>query len=328
MPLRRPQIPSPPEPTESDEHAMPFNPVKVIGGVLIGLLVFVVFIGTYFTVQQNERTVVSRWGQFSYVAEPGLHFKMPFSDSTTDYRTDIQSLWSGKDKVNTYTVDNQEVDVSFTIFYRIPTDKVAYIYTNNRDYDARLRSMAIDRLKAAMGQVNVQLVAEKRGELRDAIKAILIHDLAPMGVEITDFQLTDLQYTEAFRNAVNNAAVQKANIESVEYQRQQAEKTAQTVKIAAIGQADAAREQARGAADATVLNAKAAAESRLLQATAEAKAIQLQGEAQGAAIKAQAEALKQNVDLTELRKAERWDGKLPTSVYAGAPIPFMSVPQR
>ena len=154
--------------------------------------------------------------------------------------------------------------------------------------------MSIDRLKATMGRVNVQSVAEKRGELRDAIKAVLAHDAKPYGLEVTDFQLTDLQYTEAFRQAVNNAAVQKANIESVEYQRQQAQKSAEMVKIQAEGQANALREKAHGEADA-----------RLLNATAEAKAIQLQGEAQATAIKAQAEALRTSTELVELRKAER-----------------------
>ena len=49
----------------------------------------------------------------------------------------------------------------------------------------------------------------------------------------------------------------------------------------------------------------------------------MQGEAQAAAIRAQAEALKSNPTLIDLRKAERWDGKLPTAIYAGAPIPFL-----
>jgi uncharacterized membrane protein YqiK len=88
------------------------------------------------------------------------------------------------------------------------------------------------------------------------------------------------------------------------------------VAIQAQGQANAAREAAKGAADA-----------RLAQATAEAKAIQLQGEAQARAIQAQAEALKANPDLVSLRKAERWDGKLPTNMYGSAPIPFLNAQQ-
>jgi regulator of protease activity HflC (stomatin/prohibitin superfamily) len=294
--------------TRSDDSR---KPVKLIGAAVAGLLLIVIFLMTYFTVDQNEMAVVTRFGHIEYVAGPGLHFKIPFVNATEHYRTDIQDAHPQK-AVNTYTIDNQEVDVVFTVFYRIPADQVAYIYTNNRDYQSRLMAMTIDRLKAGMGQVNVQSVAEKRGELRDAIKATLAHEAKAYGIDVTDFQLTDLQYTEAFRNAVNNAAVQKANIESVEYQRQQALKTAEMVKIKAEGEANAAREAARGTADA-----------RVLTATAEAKAIQLQGEAQAAAIKAQADALKANTELVALRKAERWDGKLPVAIYANAPIPFL-----
>ena len=32
-----------------------------------------------------------------------------------------------------------------------------------------------------------------------------------------------------------------------------------------------------------------------------------------------------NPALVELRKAEAWDGKLPTNLYASAPIPFLNV---
>lgn len=289
------------------------SPVKFVGFGLIALICIVLVLMAYFTVDQNEMAVVTRFGQLSYIADPGLHFKMPGMNNTLAYRTDIQEL-KPTSPVNTYTVDNQEVDVLFTIFYRIPPDKVAFIFTNNRDYKDRLYSIAIDRLKVAMGSVNVQSVAEKRGELRDVIKAVLKHDAEPLGLDITDFQLSDLQYTDSFRTAVNNAAVQKANIESYEYQRQQAVKQAEMVKVQAEGKANAARAAAAGEADA-----------RVFQATAEAKAIQMQGEAQATAIKAQGDALKANTGLVDLRRAERWDGKLPVNIYGSAPIPFMNV---
>ena len=275
------------------------------------ILAFIVAFDGYFTVQQYQRTVVTRFGQLTYVAEPGFHFKLPFVDATRPFRIDITDVAPDR-AVNTYTIDNQEVDILFNVYYRVPVDQVAFIYQNVSDARERLYIMAVDRLKVEMGKVNVTSVAEKRGQLRDAVKAVLQNDAKSLGIEVTDFQLTNLQYDEGFRNAVKNAAVQKANIEAVEYQRQQAEKAAETARIQAIGQANAARETARGAADA-----------RVLQATAEAKAIQLQGEAQAAAIQAQAEALKANPELVNLRRAERWDGKLPTAIYGSAPIPFL-----
>lgn len=288
--------------------------VKWAAGGFFVFLLMVVFLMTYFTVDQNELAVVTRFGHMVYVADPGLHYKIPFVNSTEHYRTDIQEL-KPKEAVNTYTIDNQEVDVTFTVFYRIPSDKVPFIFTNNRDYQARLMTLSIDRLKAAMGQVNVQSVAEKRGELRDVIFTTLQRDAQPLGVEVTGFLLPDLQYTKGFREAVNNAAVQKAMIESVEYQRQQAEKSALTAKIKAEGEANAVRAAAAGAAD-----------GRLLQAKAEAQAIQLQGEATAKAIKAQSDALSANARLVEYKKAERWNGELPKNMLSNV-VPFMSVNQ-
>lgn len=288
----------------------PLSPARIAAAAAVLLAIIVAFDG-YFTVQQYQRTVVTRFGQLTYVAEPGFHFKLPFVDATRPFRIDITDVAPDK-AVNTYTIDNQEVDILFNVYYRVPVDQVAFIYQNVSDARERLYIMAVDRLKVEMGKVNVTSVAEKRGQLRDAVKAVLQNDAKSLGIEVTDFQLTNLQYDEGFRNAVKNAAVQKANIEAVEYQRQQAEKAAETARIQAIGQANAARETARGAADA-----------RVLQATAEAKAIQLQGEAQAAAIQAQAEALKANPELVNLRRAERWDGKLPTAIYGSAPIPFL-----
>jgi regulator of protease activity HflC (stomatin/prohibitin superfamily) len=292
-----------------------YDKLKMVGLAIIGLLLVIVFFMTNFTVGQNELAVVTTWGSLSHVAGPGLHFKMPFMQDAYTYRTDLQAL-SSTNKVNTYTIDNQEVDIQFTVFYQIPNERIEYIFGHNRDYKARLESLVIDRVKAAMGKVNVQQVAEKRGELRDTIRDTLKRDAQPLGIEIVDFQLPDLQYTDSFRAAVGAAAVAKAGIETKEYERQQAQKAAETIAVQAEGNANAVRANAKGAADA-----------RLAQATAEAKAIQLQGEAQATAIKAQADALKANPDLVNLRKAEKWDGKLPVNMYGSAPIPFLNAQQ-
>jgi hypothetical protein len=95
---------------------------------------------------------------------------MPFVNSVYAFSTDIQGLViadknaDGKQVgVNTYTVDNQEVDVVSTIFFRLPVDKIEFIYQNAQDYKPRLVSIAVDRLKAEFGKVNAAHVAEKRG---------------------------------------------------------------------------------------------------------------------------------------------------------------------
>jgi regulator of protease activity HflC (stomatin/prohibitin superfamily) len=288
-------------------------------GVFIVAVAIIALAGklSYFTVNPYERVVVTRFGDILYVAAPGFHFKIPFVDATHAIRTDIRNLQPGKQGENTYTIDNQEIDVIFNVFYRVPIKNVEYIYTNVPDFRHRLYIMAVDRLKSEMGKVNANHVATKRGEIRDAIKAVLAHDARSLGVEVTEFQLTNLEYTRSYRQAVEMAASQKAGIEAREYERQQAQKTAQRAAIEAEGKANAIRAEAKGQADAN-----------LLVAEAEAKAIRLKGEAQAAAIKAQADALRQNAALVELRKAERWDGKLPTQMLSGiTPLMTFQAPQ-
>lgn len=296
-----------------------FNPIKLVVSGILAICAIILLLATYFTVAPYERAVVTRFGKIIEVADPGLHFRVPFVHSVHRIRIDLQNITMPTDNkghqitANTYTIDNQEVDVVFNLFYRVPPEKVAFIYENVQDYKERMFNMAVDRLKSEMGKVNATHVAEQRGKLRDKITEVLTKDAQELGLVITDFQLTNIEYTKSFRQAVEAAASAKANVETREQERIQAEKVAQTVKISAIGQADAQREKAKGNADAILLNA-----------TAEAKAIQLRGEAEAKAIRAQAEALQQNQKLVELRKAEKWDGKLPVWMGTG-PMPLMQV---
>jgi regulator of protease activity HflC (stomatin/prohibitin superfamily) len=294
-----------------------FNPIKLVFAAIVGVCAVIFFLSTYFQVEQYERAVVTRFGKVVEVAEPGLHFKLPFVHSVAFLRTDIQNITmpvnrEGKqESANTYTIDNQEVDIVFNLFFRIPPDKVAFVYENVQDFRARLFNMAVDRLKSEMGKVNATHVAEQRGKIRDAITKVLENDAKELGLVITDFQLTNIDYTPSFRKAVEAAASAKANVETREQERIQALKVAERVKIDAEGKANAAREDAKGKADATLAIAKA-----------DAEAIRLKGEAEAKAIKAQAEALAQNAKLVELRKAERWNGELPRQLLSGV-VPFM-----
>ena len=80
--------------------------------------------------------------------------------------------------------------------------------------------------------------------------------------------------------------------------------------------------------------AEAEANARKAEADGEAYANLTIAKAQAEALRVQNAALSQNKDVLELRrievervKAEKWDGKLPQNIYAGAPIPYFTVPE-
>jgi regulator of protease activity HflC (stomatin/prohibitin superfamily) len=281
--------------------------VALAAGILLMLLS-----GSFYTVAEYERAVLTTWGEFRAVVDPGLHFKLPVAQSVRRYPINIQQVTI--ERVNTYTIDNQELDAVVTIFYRLPAEKLEFIYRNVPDYEERVAAITIDRFKSELGKVNTSQVAQKRGEVRDRIKEVLGATVgATLGIDIVDLQIPNIDYTDSFRAAVDQAAVAKTLVEKQEQQKRQAEIAAEQRRIEAAGLANAAREEAAGQADA-----------KLLQAKAEAEAIRLKGEAEALAIRAQAEALRQNPNLIELRKVERWDGSVPQWNGTG-PLPLLNL---
>ena len=109
----------------------------LITTAIFGVLALTLFFMTYYSVDQFERVVLTRFGEVQSVEGPGLHFKTPFVHSITSFNTQIQEVTTKK-AVNTYTVDNQEVDIGFTIQFRIIPEKVLFVYQNVRDYEQKL----------------------------------------------------------------------------------------------------------------------------------------------------------------------------------------------
>jgi modulator of FtsH protease HflC len=279
------------------------------------LLILLYVVSPFFTVGEYERTVVTRFGQFHSLAGPGLHFRVPFVNGLETFPIGIQRMQ--KDHLNTYTVDNQELDALVTLNYRIPESEVRRVFTTNRDYRANLESFMIDRFKREMGKMNITQVAAHRGDVALAVQKSLEGEaLTLFGISIVDFQINDIRYTEQYRRAVDAAAIAKAKVEQSEQERRQAEVVAQRQKIQAEGEANAVREQARGKAD-----------GELLLSTAQAKGKELVGLAEAKALEAQGQALRSNASLIQLEVAKRWSGNLPVNMYGSAPLPFLNLHQ-
>src|SRR3990167_8194414 len=216
--------------------------LKLIVGGIVAVCLMILFFSSYYSIAQYERGVLTRFGKVVKVSDPGLYFKVPFMYSIEKYRTDILSLTTDPKGVSTYTVDNQEVHVVFTVQYRLRPDKVAFIYENVQDLRSRLFQIAEDRLKAEMGKVNTSHVAEKRGDIRDGIKRVLQEATRTLGIEVADFQLNNIEYDPTFASAVKQAAAARATVETREQERQQSIKVAETDRIVAEGKANAVKE--------------------------------------------------------------------------------------
>lgn len=285
---------------------------KVILLSIGGVFVAVGLLSTGYTISPNERGVITNAGAYGGVADPGFHLKIPFVTAVHYFRIDTQQFETPE--LNTYTIDNQEIDAKLTVQFQIPVDEVGYIYTHNQGYEQNLLSMVVNEWKIAAGTVNVGDVAQNRGNLVKRVDGVVKERAKALyHLDVTDVQLTNLDYAQTFRDAQAQAAVVKTQVEQAQGLQHKAQIEADTAKIVAAGQANQAIEQARGLAQSTKL-----------QADATSYATQKNGEAQARATQLLAAAVAATPALVDYTRAKQWNGVLPSAIYASAPIPFLN----
>ncbi len=268
--------------------------------VLVGLTVF---FGSWYQVDQGERGVHLRNGAVIGSAEPGLGFKLPVFDSIK--RISVQNLNRQYEKVPAYSKDQQTAEIKVSVSFHVPPGDVVELYSEYGSIEG-LTSRVVDRqvptqVENVFGrytavsavQNRVQLVQDVTKAIREAIKGPLVID---------SVQIENIDFSDAYEKSIEL--------------RMQAEVLVQTEKQNL--------EKEKVNAEIALTQAQGQANSNLARARAEAEATRLKGEAEATAIKARAQALAQNQDLVELTKAERWDGKLPTTMIPNAALPFLT----
>lgn len=280
---------------------------KLLGGILAAIvLVFVLSLvfGSWYRVDQGERVVVLRTGAVRGVSEPGLHFKLPILDGIVRFPIQTQSVVY--EKLQAYSQDQQPADIQMSVTWRLPADKVADAYAEFGSL-ANLQARLIDRrvpqaMKTVFGGFTAVTAIQHRAELNtkvaDAIKAALDGDIF-----VESIQIENIDFSDAYEQSVESRMLTE-----VEVQKRQQELA-----------------QKRIEAQITVTAAQAQADSQLAVARANAEATRIQGEATASAIKVRGDALRENPGLVSLTAAERWDGKLPSTMLPGATVPFVKV---
>jgi hypothetical protein len=144
--------------------------IPLLLGVVAIIALVVASLG-YYTVEQGERGVVLRFGQVTEVAQPGLHFKIPFVDTVemVSIRTRILD-WSGPNLMHTYSRDQQpaELTVRLTYFIKPDNDSVKALYAQYGSVDNYAQAViwprASEQIKTTFGQFNA-VTACRRGRI-------------------------------------------------------------------------------------------------------------------------------------------------------------------
>jgi regulator of protease activity HflC (stomatin/prohibitin superfamily) len=288
------------------------NLVAAIAATAFFVVLFAMF-GTWYTVDQSERGVLTTNGAYTATSAPGLHFKLPFVQEVTKISIQQQStVWEctqGSACLQAYSLDQQPADLRVSVLWHTVPDKAEQVYVQYGGDLAAVRDRLIGRkvpqaVKTVFGQFTAQSAIQDRAKLNGAVDQAVkssVDEDAPISIDAVNIE--NIDFSDAYEQAIE--------------QRMQAE--------VAVRKRQQDLEQEKIAAQIQVTQAQGRADSQIAEAKANAEATRIQGEATAAAIKARGDALKDNPGLVALTQAERWDGKLPVTMLPSGAVPMLDL---
>ncbi|TMG92066.1 MAG: band 7 protein [Betaproteobacteria bacterium] len=284
-------------------------PLRRICIVIAGVIVLVL-LWPFYSVPTGSRGVVTQFGKIVGIEGEGLAVLPPWQKlSNFSIRAEKADIENAEGS----TSDTQPVKVSMTVRYSIATDRVSEVfekYSHDGNLSSYVQTATQEIFKAVTAKYTAPDLIAQRAKVSSDINAALREKLALYGAQVINIDMRNFAFSDSYMHAINEKVTQ-------EQLRLGAENKLKTVEA----------EQKQ-----KVAIAEAEASARKAQADGEAYANLTIAKAQAEALRVQNAALAQNKDVLELRrievekiKAEKWDGALPTAIYAGAPIPFLNV---
>ena len=227
----------------------------------------------------------------------GLNWKSPFQKVIKmDNRTQKKV-----EEFQAFSSDIQEVDIMLAINYSINQETAQNLYrTVGVEYYTNIvYPRLLESTKSVFSSYTAEQLIGNRENLSNEIKELVIPDVARYGIIISDISVQDIDFTDAFTNAVE--AKQVAAQDKLTAETKQAQLTMEAEQ-------EAQRQVIKAQADAE--QAKIAAQADLEVTKIQADAAEYAGLKEAAKNKAISEWL--TPDLLQYYYIQQWDGKLPT----------------
>ena len=289
------------------------NAAKWVRNLIVLFAVVVLFAAfwPFRSVPTGSRGVLTQFGAIKQIEPEGLVLVMPWQRLAL---FSIRAESAQIDNADGSTSDQQPVKVSLTVRYSISPDKVSEVYekySHDGDLSSYVQTATQEVFKAVTARYNAPDLIAKRSQVSSDINQALRQKLDMYGAQVINIGMRNFSFSDTYMHAINEKVTQEQLRLAAENKVKTVEAEQRAKVVTAEAEANALKAQADGEAYATV---KAA--------TAQAEALRVQNEA-----------LAKSKEVLELRrievervKAEKWDGKLPQNIYAGAPIPYFNVP--
>ena len=287
-----------------DEETWKFQP-----RMMFSFLAFsICLLGCIKTVPTGSTGIVTTFGRIEDITlDAGIHFMSPVKKVINmDNRTQKQSI-----EMSCFSSDIQEVSVIYTVNYQINKANAQEIYrTIGTEYfDKIVMPKVLESVKAIFAKYTAEDLIASRSVLSKEIEGILVDDLANENIQITATSIENIDFTDAFTDAVEAKQVAEQN--KLKAQTEQAQAT-----LEAEAQAERQVIKAKADADAAIVAANADAEVAKISADSSL----YQGEKEATILQRVGEQMERYPNLVRYKYYEKWDGKLPETVLGDSEV--------
>ncbi len=216
---------------------------KIVIAVVIVLLVAFIGMNSITIVRPGHTGVVVTLGKVKEgQLQEGIHIKAPFVQEIVQIDNRIVKL-----EVDTeaFSKDLQTVATTLAINYRVDKSKSYNIYKNiGADYEAIVVTPAVNEvLKAITANYTAEESVTNRALISDGLVEGLNDKLNEIGLYVTDVNIINFDFSEAFINAIEEKQVAQQQLLKAETEKQtaitNAEAEAETIRIKAEAEAAA-----------------------------------------------------------------------------------------
>jgi regulator of protease activity HflC (stomatin/prohibitin superfamily) len=168
----------------------------------LGAVVLVLFLSSFFTIATAQVAVITRFGKFLRVAEPGLNWKWPFIDAVAgriSLRVNQISL-----TMETKTKDNVFVTIPISVQNRVRPEKAYDAFYKLANPMEQIQSYVEQVILGHVPGMTLDEVFANQSSIAAAVKQELDADMAAFGFEIVNVLVTDIVPDAKVKSAMND----------------------------------------------------------------------------------------------------------------------------
>ena len=165
----------------------------------------------FFTVEQQQRAIVERFGKFVRVAGPGLQTKTPFVTRVAGRMSlQVEQLNA---EIETKTKDNVFVHVKLAVQYKVGASdqQVQDAYYKLEDPEVQIQAYAIDVVRSHNPTMKLDEAYADADTIAMHIQDTLHRQMADYGYEIVKALITNIEPDQRVKDAMNNINASQRN---------------------------------------------------------------------------------------------------------------------